>query len=308
MNEYTKTIINGLTTALTSKINTYCEKLGNTLTGKINKAQSTANSAKKTATEAKTIAQSAQKSADKAAEEVARKVDSYDAEISGFLSFNRLEGSSRGFYSTALGNACTASGTNSLAEGLQAKAIGEASHAEGYNTVASNAYSHAEGYQTEASGKHSHAEGYETTASGYISHAEGFNTTASGEHSHAEGSNTIASAYSAHAEGSCTIASGQKSHVQGQYNIEDANSKYAHIVGNGTGDNARSNAHTLNWRGVPWFQGRPQFGGTAQDDGSQTVMANGDKELILTSSTYGSTKKFRITVNDSGTLSATEVT
>ena len=43
------------------------------------------------------------------------------------------------------------------------------------------------------------------------------------------------------------------------------------------------------------------------DNGSQTVMANGDKKIILASSTANSTKKFRITVDDSGTLSATEV-
>ena len=59
---------------------------------------------------------------------------------------------------------------------------------------------------------------------------------------------------------------------------------------------------------MPWYQGRPQFGGTAQDNGSQTVMANGDKEIILASSTAGSTKKFKLTVDDAGTLRATEVT
>ena len=33
-----------------------------------------------------------------------------------------------------------------------------------------------------------------------------------------------------------------------------------------------------------------------------------DKEMILSSSTAGSTKKFKITVTDDGTLTATEVT
>ena len=37
-------------------------------------------------------------------------------------------------------------------------------------------------------------------------------------------------------------------------------------------------------------------------------MANGDKAIILTSSIPDSTKKFKITVDDNGTLSATEVT
>ena len=36
-------------------------------------------------------------------------------------------------------------------------------------------------------------------------------------------------------------------------------------------------------------------------------MANGDKAIILTSSTAESTKKFKITVDDSGTITATEI-
>lgn len=126
--------------------------------------------------------------------------------------------------------------------------------------------------------------------------------------SHAEGRNITASGDCSHAEGIGTIAGSMYQHVQGRNNIEDSSNKYAHIVGNGISITARSNAHTLNWNGVPWFQGRPQFGGTAQDQGSQTVMANGDKEIILASSTANSTKKFKIIVDDSGTLSVTEVT
>ena len=158
-------------------------------------------------------------------------------------------------------------------------------------------YSHAEGNHTTASGNTSHAEGYYTTASAYYSHAEGQDTTASGDVSHAEG------------EG--TTAQRKSQHVQGEYNVLDTvgstinRGKYAHIVGNGKSDSARSNAHTLDWNGVPWFQGRPQFGGSSQDNGSQTVMANGDSEIVLTSA---GGKKFSITVDDSGALTATEVT
>ena len=36
-------------------------------------------------------------------------------------------------------------------------------------------------------------------------------------------------------------------------------------------------------------------------------MANGDKAIILTSSTPDSTKRFKITVDDSGALTATEI-
>ena len=128
-----------------------------------------------------------------------------------------------------------------------------------------------------------------------------------GSNSHAEGAGTIASGSYSHAEGHGTIAKSLNQHVQGIYNVEDSQDKYAHIVGNGT-SSASSNAHTLDWNGVPWLQGRPQFGGTAQDQNSQTVIANGDKEIILASSTANSIKKFKITVDDSGNISATEIT
>lgn len=213
-----------------------------------------------------------------------------------------------GYASHAEGTSTTASGSASHAEGAGAKASGTNSHAEGRLTTASRDYSHAEGDRTTASERSSHAEGRYTTASGDCSHAEGDNTTASGDYSHAEGEGAIASRRDSHAEGRYTIASGDNSHAQGKFNIEDKSGKYAHIVGNGTATDKRSNAHTLDWRGVPWFQGRPQFGGTAQDDGSQSVVANGDKEFILASSTEGSAKKFKITVDDSGVLKATEIT
>ena len=41
---------------------------------------------------------------------------------------------------------------------------------------------------------------------------------------------------------------------------------------------------------------------------SRKVVLEGDKEIVLSSSTAESTKKFKITVDDSGTISATEVT
>ena len=78
--------------------------------------------------------------------------------------------------------------------------------------------------------------------------------------------------------------------------------KFALIVGNGRDTSYRTNAHTLDWDGVPWYQGRPQFGGNGQDDGAQTVVANGDKAVTLASSTEGSELTFDITVDDDGNL------
>lgn len=134
-------------------------------------------------------------------------------------------------------------GHHAIALGESSKAIGNGSYAEGQGTVASGVYSHAEGSSTTASGWASHAEGYETTASGGYSHAEGYET----------------------------IASGDYSHVQGKYNIENTSNKYAHIVGNGKSDTARSNAHTLDWNGNAWYQGNVYVGGTSQDDGAEML-------------------------------------
>ena len=164
-----------------------------------------------------------------------------------------------------------------------------------------------QGSAREASGRGSHAYGDLTIASGDYSHAEGARSRAKGTNSHAEGVECVSIGSGSHAEGFGTASSSNYQHVEGTYNIEDLDGKYANIVGNGD-RSARSNAHTLSWSGVPWFKGRPQFGGTAQDQDSQTVMANGDKEIILASSSSSSTKKFKITVDDSGAITATEVT
>ena len=275
-------------------------------------AQTAANNAQTAADTAKTTATNAQNTANRAATKS-------DPVFTGSFSQNRKEDTVIGPYSHSEGSNTTANGSSSHAEGYNTTASGYCSHAEGYfatasgycphaegsNTTASGSYSHAEGNGatasevsshaegtiTTASGSHSHAEGYYATASGDSSHAEGNNTTASGTDSHAEGHMTTANGDYSHSEGCSTIASGNSSHVQGKYNIEDLSNTYAHIVGNGSSNNTRSNAHTIDWSGNAWFAGTVE--GTA---------------LIIPSSTEGSTKKFKITVDDSGTLTATEVT
>lgn len=141
-----------------------------------------------------------------------------------------------------------------------------------------------------ASGTYSHAEGSITTASGNSSHAEGATTTASGNRSHAEGESTEARGTCSHAEGYGTCAFSDYQHVQGKYSIKDTINQYIHIVGNGISDKKRSNAHTIDWSGNAWFAGKVE--GTA---------------IILKSATTDSTKRFEITVDDTGTISATEV-
>lgn len=58
--------------------------------------------------------------------------------------------------------------------------------------------------------------------------------------------------------------------------IPDSSKKgtYTHIVGNGTSDTERSNAHTLDWEGNAWYSGDVYVGstsGTNRDEGSKKL-------------------------------------
>ena len=312
-----------------------------------NNAQTAANNAQTAANNAQTVANNAQTTANSKMNannpvgtgsfSMGRKTNSVVGNYSHAEGYNttassygsHAEGSSTiasGKYSHAEGDNTAASGDYSHAEGANNIASGYSSHAEGSSTTASGSRSHAEGVNTTAKGESSHAEGDNTTASAKDSHAEGFNTTASGENSHAEGYYTSASAKDSHAEGFFTTAKSSYQHVQGICNIADSSNKYAHIVGNGRNISNRSNAHTLDWNGNAWYAGDIYTGSTSgvnKDEGSKKLATEEyvdasvvtdehineliDAKLIISSSTAGSTKKFKITVDDNGVISATEV-
>lgn len=241
--------------------------------------------------------------------------EGYNTTVSGDYSH------AEGYFTTASANCShaegvntTASGEGSHAEGNGTTASGRNSHAEGYRNVALGLGSHIEGGSDSelpstitsstdnesiisswnttkfslAKSQYSHAEGYDTLALEAQSHAEGLRTIAMGNASHAEGLETRASGQYSHAEGSGTTASHKSQHVQGEYNILDTSTNgatsrgtYAHIVGNGTGTSARSNAHTLDWSGNAWFAGEVYVGGTAQGDGTSQRLAK-INEVTLT--------------------------
>lgn len=196
--------------------------------------------------------------------------DAHYLEADGSISFGRKADTSVGVGSIACGLDVEASGQYSNAEGERTRATGRGSHAEGgAGTIASNKYAHGEGYGTTASGQAAHSEGYNTYATGNYSHASGYNskatasmanaqnygTQANGQCSHAEGFATVANQTATHAEGGGTIASCKYQHVQGKYNVEDADGKYAHIVGGGTDANNRKNIHTVDWDGNAEYAG-----------------------------------------------------
>lgn len=165
-------------------------------------------------------------------------------------------------------------------------------------------YAVAEGYTTKALGDYSHAEGFNSVAKGQDSHAEGQSTKAKGLDSHAEGRYTEAEGAYSHAEGEYTTASKFHQHVQGKYNVIDSGPSmdHAHIVGNGTAVNARSNAHTLDWSGNAWFSGDVYTGstsGTNKDDGSKKLSTEeyvdtALQNLIIVSSTEPTVQEGKI--------------
>ena len=217
------------------------------------------------------------------------KMDKKNPTGTGYFSLNRNADHTPGEYSVAIGWGTVASGHSSHAVGYRTTASGERSHAEGSRTTASGARSHTEGSETTASGycshaegelviasnSYSHGEGSNTTASGPNSHTEGYYTTASEHSSHAEGGHTTASGKYAHAQGYYTIANHKAQHVEGEYNIADPSTTavdsrgtYAHIVGNGTADDKRSNALTLTWSGDLWHSGKLAHGNKVTAEGS----------------------------------------
>ena len=143
------------------------------------------------------------------------------------------------------------------------------------------------GTRTGDIGEFSVAEGDGNTASGNVSHAEGAYTEAIGNISHAEGGYTTASGDFSHAEGRDTIASSENQHVQGKYNIEDTTNTYAHIVGNGTSNTKRSNAHTLDWNGNGWYQGKLSQDGIPTEDKDLTTKKYVDDSISTIELTPG---------------------
>lgn len=189
-----------------------------------------------------------------------------------------------GSYSHAEGQSTSASGANSHAEGQSTTASGHCSHAEGYNTRTTADYTHAEGSGSSAQGSYAHAEGWSSLASGAYTHAEGRSTTALSYGAHAEGEDTTAAGSWSHAEGKGTIAQSELQHVQGKYNISDGYGTYAHIVGNGTSTNNRSNIHTVDWSGNAWYAGDIKVGGTDYSTGSTFVEKQSNKVTSISSS------------------------
>ena len=214
-------------------------------------------------------------------------VASANAEIFGDYENNKCTGK----WSIVEGSANIATGRACHVECAQNQALNDGCHVEGVNCIASGYWSHAEGEMTRVTSYASHAEGSYTKmpdgttrygiASGYASHIEGGGCHAEASCSHSEGLATTAKGNYSHSEGRYTIASSPAQHVEGVANIEDANSTYIHIAGNGDW-NARSNAYTLDWDGNGEFAGDVIANGCGTGSPISLVSINSAVESLKT--------------------------
>lgn len=145
--------------------------------------------------------------------------------------------------------------------------------------------------------------------------AEGRMNLSQGEASHVEGEQNQAQGYYSHVEGYKNIIYGRSGHVFGEYNIADREPKgpdlrsdYIEIVGNGTADDVRSNARTLDWDGNEVLAGKLTVGTNPTDNmdvaTKQYVDTVGTNYLPLTGGTMtgviqpNTTKAIDLGLND----------
>ena len=186
-----------------------------------------------------------------------------------------------GFHNQIKGDSAKAFGSANVVSGEYAIALG------GGNTV-SGSHASTLGYQNTASGQYSLATGWYNTSSENCTTAIGCYNTASagyaiagGYHSTASGGLAIAIGYEVIAKHLCQTAIGM-------YNVADPSiatagdrGNYIEIVGNGTSDNARSNARTLDWNGNESLAGGITLGkGTADEVTLTAVQLKQLKQLI----------------------------
>jgi len=158
-----------------------------------------------------------------------------------------------GYYSLATGTNTTASGYRSTAMGNTSIASGSGAIAMGDHALAAADLAFAVGYYATASGSASTAIGNSPTASGTASTAIGNIVTASGNNATAIGYLVAASANNSIGLGSYLKSKSYAGFIAGIYNdtanaasstaINNLNRIFQ--VGNGTADNARSNAMTI---------------------------------------------------------------
>ena len=155
-----------------------------------------------------------------------------------------------------------------LGERLANSTIGNFSVASGLDADANGYCSYVEGMHNASNGEVCHAEGWYNTANGFASHVEGQENTADNG-SHAEGYHGSATGVYSHTQNLRTTAGYNYQTAIGKYN--DNQSTNALEIGNGTSDNARSNALTVDWSGNVDASGGITTGGDVAVTGDVTA-------------------------------------
>ena len=222
---------------------------------------------------------------------VTTKMDIENPTGSGSFSMNRKAGTSIGEFSSAEGFDTTAAGNYSKAEGYMTKVNAAHTHVQGkynidpdgrYSIIEefdctlgpfnNNTYYYSSSYTVDA------ATGYFMLPNGYKSvRFDSLNTLPRGVYIASYGFGTR-SLYMLTNE-SVKSTSGNSTtytHVTILSIVPtyDRLGHYAHIVGNGTSEEERSNAHTLDWEGNAWYAGDVYVGsdgGTSIDEGSKKL-------------------------------------
>lgn len=193
-------------------------------------------------------------------------------------------------------------------------ASGDRSFSAGGSNTASGENSMAIGYGQEASGGSAIALGgraanqRNNTASGQSAVALGSSNLSSGNYSLTAGVLNEANTSYSSAIGYQNRATGRSSFVIGQFNTADENEvdsshganarKYLFIIGNGTADNARSNAMTVDWDGNGVFAGKLTVGAAPTNNMDVATKqyvdqnAGGTPEIFW--ATYGTTTSAEI--------------
>ena len=163
-------------------------------------------------------------------------------------------------------------------------------HAEGYQSVAAGNVSHAEGAFNIASGHYSHAGGTYTIASDYCSQSNGIHTIANGAYELVCGKFNVADGWpewqanhsyaigdkistSPHGTGAICIEAHTSGDTRDSTKWDNINytSDNVFIIGNGTADDARSNAYALDWDGTGHYQGDIYVGCNDDSTGGSKV-------------------------------------
>ncbi len=183
---------------------------------------------------------------DKAAFRVGRVVDkNWDKDSIGLFSFAAGANTKASQIGTvSIGTNTSATGVYDASFGYATAASGGAATSMGYFTTASGGYATSMGFETKASGHAATSMGLQAIAEGYTATSMGGATIASGDYATSMGFLTAARGNRAVSMGNQTIAKSDNSLVVGKFNDTTATNRLFEI-GNGTANNARTNALTV---------------------------------------------------------------